>query len=463
MGRRAAKALSTLALAAMASVAPVSGCERSPSTLELELDLDGDDASARRCPEGQTLNVTVVREWGETATVPRVALHASSPTPGTWWIEEVTDPDTGILDTARLVFASDDSEAPSITATTPWWDQWVPADNEWKLYQDGDDPAVWAVPSSAYEALRVCRTDPTVTPPETTCGYLNTTSNNSVTSWQRALVFVESVPWAVSMKRYAVPFDTGFYCTNNLAGTSEDAEYPLVEIPVCLNPISEGISTLELSGTALEGQLFFDGVGGSTSAFDAGAPVSMEAARATGANGQYVLLTELGAGFGVSYPHMTRMYLDANGSPRIGDVTSGPEVLPVPTDLTVPWTLQFGETPSEFVIAQIYAREAGGYHVRLYFADTFDLTWKAAAVERVVPPEDALILPLLLQLENFPIVVAVVEGQLQRVDGATSPQPLVSAPDAVSMEQAGRGHLLLRRDDDTATLLRVACDPVEAP
>ena len=70
---------------------------------------------------------------------------------------------------------------------------------------------------------------------------------------------------------------------------------------------------------------------------------------------------------------------------------------------------------------------------------------------------------VLLQLENFPIVVAVVEGQLQRVDGATSSQPLVSAPDAVSMEQAGRGHLLLRRDDDTATLLRVACDPVEAP
>jgi hypothetical protein len=155
------------------------------------------------------------------------------------------------------------------------------------------------------------------------------------------------------------------------------------------------------------------------------------------------------------------MYLDANGIPRIGDVTSAPDALPVPTDLTVPWTLQLGETPSEFVVAQIYARDGGGYHVRLYFAATFDLIWKAAAVERVVPPDDSPVLPLLLQLEKFPIVVGLIEGQLQRVDGSASRQPLVSAPDTVSMEQAGRGHVLLRRGDDTATLLRVACEADE--
>ncbi len=444
-------------------LASAGGCQVQPLTVDVEISLTADHASARRCPDGQALASTVIREWTQVGSQPRAVLHTSSPTAGTWWLEDVLNPDAGSIPvTVQLVFAEDDEQLPSITVNTSAWNAWF-SEAGWTLYKHPDSAMVWTILANGSIGLQVCRTDLSAEVPETRCGdFSQPPATSGASSWHRTIRMVEGVPYLMAMKRVAVPYDDGWYCTGNLQGSEADENEPPSEIPFCIYRIVEGFSKLLDLTEAREGDLWLGADSDLLWEIDPGDPISMAASMPTGAEGEAVVLADLGAASGRASPHITRLTADGNGQLQRGDVSAGVDSLPtnlVPTT----WNLQLGETPSRFVVAQTHQESSGGYQLNLYFADSFDLVWKSKTVERQIPADPSSIAPLLLQLEDFPITVSVLDGQLQRVDGATPLEPLAPAVDALTIAQAGPSHILIRYVDDTATLLRVTCEPSNAP
>jgi len=457
-----ARALAWVTASGAAWIVSVAGCQGRSSSLDVDVNPAIDYASARECPDGHSLKTTVTRDWQQAALLPLAALHTSSPTAGTWWIENVSLTGTTLPDSTRLVFAQDGDDLPSITVDTLVWNLWHSFATIWKIYQEPGSPLVWTLlsKSSYSNEFRVCRTDPTLEEPETRCGDFsqNPAGTGGASTWQRELTVLEGTPYLTATKRIVVPYDEGFYCSGALAGTGDGKNDPLVEIPFCFYRIVDGSAdgTLDLTDPR-EGEIWFGDDSDRLSLLDTGDPISVEASMATGADGKTALLADLGAGYGASFPHLTRWVVDGNGELQRGNVTTGAANLPVPSELTVPWNLQLGQTPSQFVVAQTYEDTGGGYQLKLYFADSVNLVWKSFAVERQIPADPSEIPPLLLQLDDFPITVSVIDGQLQRVDGSVL-EPLAAASGAASIEQAGRSHVLVRYSDDTASLLKVTCD-----
>ncbi|MGB1701404.1 MAG: hypothetical protein ACPHRO_15715, partial [Nannocystaceae bacterium] len=302
--------------------------------------------------------------------------------------------------------------------------------------------------------LYVCRTDPVIVPAETKCGVVVITSGSNPATWHRSFGFVEGQPYTIATRRTAVPFDEGSYCVNNLDSSSEDLPYTPVEFPQCTSPILETLQTLTTSETIRETQLFFVDSGGTRTDIDAGSLVTVEASVTVDQDGSWVSLVELGAGYGETFPHLTRFRLDSGGLISVNQVSSEEGNLPTTESPDAhPWSLQLGMTPGQFVVAQTTA-----YDTRLLFADRITLEWRPSEETFSFAGHAPLAeFPRLIQLEDFPILVSLHQpGALLRVD-TTPATPLIAIDGFVTAQQAGRGHLLAHREDGTAALLKIAC------